>query len=58
MHASYSDITDRLGEPQWWDENAVPRYCEFEPARVANIYWRDNMCEARVPELEGEIRRG
>lgn len=38
MHHHYSDITDKLGEPTWWDENAVPRYCEFGPNRGANIY--------------------
>jgi len=40
MHQSYSDITDKLGEPKWWDEYAVPRYCEFSPEMVANIYAR------------------
>ena len=35
----FSDITDRIAEkPQWWDENGVPRYSEFEPHRAANIY--------------------
>lgn len=39
MHESYSDITDRIAEPpRWYDEHAVPRYCDFEPGRVANIY--------------------
>jgi hypothetical protein len=26
---NYSDITDKLGEPIWWDDNGVPRYCDF-----------------------------
>lgn len=34
----YSDITDKLGEPEWWDEQGVPRYCEFSPDEGANIY--------------------
>lgn len=31
MNRSYSDITSRLGEPLWWDEQAVPRYEPFHP---------------------------
>lgn len=38
MHNKYDDITSIAGEPKWWDEFAVPRYCEFSPDRVANIY--------------------
>lgn len=38
MNCSYKDITDKLGEPIWWDEYAVPRYCEFHPNKVGNIY--------------------
>lgn len=38
MHCDYKDIIDKLGKPLWWDENAVPRYCEFAPDLVANIY--------------------
>ena len=39
MHTYYGDILDRIpSEPLWWDENAVPRYCEFSPNRLANIY--------------------
>ncbi|MDQ3933411.1 MAG: hypothetical protein M3340_02130 [Actinomycetota bacterium] len=38
MNHSYADIREKLGEPQWWDENAVPRYCDFAPERCANIY--------------------
>lgn len=33
MHESYDDIKQKLGQPQWWDENAVPRYCDFHPKR-------------------------
>jgi hypothetical protein len=29
MHRSYKDITDVAGEPLWWDDHGVPRYCEF-----------------------------
>src|SRR5262245_12123537 len=28
----------RPGEPRWWDEFAVPRYCEFSPDACADIY--------------------
>jgi hypothetical protein len=42
MHASYDDITSRIGEePTWFDENAVPRYCAFEPGRSASIHVRE-----------------
>lgn len=39
MNHHYTDIRDRIaGPPKWWDENAVPRYCEFGPRETANIY--------------------
>lgn len=39
MHCNYADITSRIAEPPaWYDEHAVPRYCEFTPDAVANIY--------------------
>jgi hypothetical protein len=39
MHASYEDITSRIPtEPLWFDEYAVPRYCDFSPARSASIH--------------------
>ena len=39
MNHHYSDIRSRIPEPpRWWDENAVPRYCDFAPGEVANIY--------------------
>ena len=39
MHANYQDIISRIPEaPKWWDENAVPRYEDFSPAMLANIY--------------------
>lgn len=39
MHHHYKDILDRAdGAPLWWDEHAVPRFCEFGPDEVANIY--------------------
>ena len=42
MLESYDDIRSKIAEqPQWWDENGVPRYCEFEPSRCANIYARE-----------------
>lgn len=43
MHESYDDITSKLGEPQWWDENAVPRYCDFTPQHLADVY-ADECC--------------
>ncbi len=39
MHASYHDITSRIPTPPlWFDEHAVPRYCEFTPSRSASIH--------------------
>lgn len=31
MLRDYKDITDKLGPPQWWDDNGCPRYCPFKP---------------------------
>lgn len=42
MNHHYSDIRSRISEePKWWDENAVPRYCDFSPNVTANIYARE-----------------
>lgn len=39
MNNEYKDIRDRIPEPpKWWDEFAVPRYCDFHPREAANIY--------------------
>lgn len=39
MNHHYKDITEKIaGDPLWWDESAVPRYCEFGPEHTANIY--------------------
>ena len=38
MFANYNDIRSRLGTPLWFDEYAVPRYCEFHPNALADIY--------------------
>jgi hypothetical protein len=39
MHQHYEDILSRIAEPpRWFDEEGVPRYCEFAPHRIANIY--------------------
>jgi hypothetical protein len=39
MNHDYDDIRSKIAEPpQWWDENAVPRYCTFTPDSTANIY--------------------
>ena len=42
MNHHYRDITDQLGKkPPWWDEHAVPRYCDFAPEETADIYARE-----------------
>jgi hypothetical protein len=39
VHQCYDDILSRIDEkPIWFDEYAVPRYCEFSPEKLANIY--------------------
>jgi hypothetical protein len=39
VHQYYEDILSRIAEePVWFDEYGVPRYCEFAPTKVANIY--------------------
>ncbi len=38
MFACYHDIMSKLERPLWFDESAVPRYCEFHPRYLANIY--------------------
>nr|WP_157872495.1 hypothetical protein [Bradyrhizobium sp. ORS 278] len=39
LNRCYEDILSRMPEePVWFDEHAVPRYCDFHPSRVANIY--------------------
>lgn len=39
MHTFYEDILSRIGEdPKWFDEAAVPRFCDFSPREVADIY--------------------
>lgn len=41
MNCAYTDIRSRLGEPEWWDECAVPRYCVFKPDESGCIYARE-----------------
>lgn len=41
MRPCYKDIVTRAGSPDWHDENGVPRYGEFKPHRVANMYARE-----------------
>lgn len=39
MHHHYRDILDRVTEPPvWFDEHAVPRFGQFSPDEIANIY--------------------
>ena len=38
MKPLYKDILSRIDSPPvWWDEHAVPRYCEFEPGKIVNF---------------------
>lgn len=36
MRRPYSEIIERLGWPDWWDDKSVPRYLEFHPDECAN----------------------
>ena len=39
MKRYYKDILTRIDSPPiWFDENAVPRYCAFDPSESASIY--------------------
>jgi hypothetical protein len=39
MNYNYADITSKIPEkPRWWDEEAVPRYCDFTPYETSHIY--------------------
>lgn len=43
MKASYEDITSRIQEaPKWYDANGTPRYGEFKPEMLPDIY--ANVC--------------
>ncbi len=39
MKNGYEDIREKLGEPRWFDDHGVPRYCEFAPRRCS-VYCR------------------
>lgn len=42
MNHDYRDIRSKIAEePQWFDENAVPRYMPFSPYLLSNIYARE-----------------
>ena len=32
MYRLYNDLREKLGEPQWHDEQGVPRYCAYQPS--------------------------
>ena len=39
MHQHYKDILDRIAEPPvWFDEHGVPRFGDFSPRNLSNIY--------------------
>jgi hypothetical protein len=42
MHQHYGDILKRIREPpQWFDDYGVPRFEEFSPQQLGNIYARE-----------------
>lgn len=52
MNCCYDDILREMKfmgkEPIWFDENAVPRFCDFHPEQCSNIYAK----EACLLEIE------
>lgn len=39
MNGYLEDIISQLGEPIWWDDSGtIPRYCEFMPTKLTDIY--------------------
>ena len=38
MNHFFDDIINKLGEPKWYDVNGYPRYCDFAPDEISNIY--------------------
>lgn len=38
MHCVFKDIIKKLGMPKWSDHSGFPRYGEFSPKNVSNIY--------------------
>jgi len=60
MLQHYEDILSRIAEPpRWFDEQGVPRYCEFAPHCIANIYADEcALSRHRVPELRASLHRG
>ena len=42
MRNHYHDIIDRIEEePTWFDDYGVPRYCDFSPKELSNIYSKE-----------------
>lgn len=38
MNTDFSDITEVMGTPLWYDRIGYPRYCAFHPKEHSNIY--------------------
>jgi hypothetical protein len=41
MKQEYSDITEKLGKPLWWDEAGCPRYAPFQPCMANDFYAKE-----------------
>lgn len=42
MNVYLEDIISKLGEPVWWDrDGTLPRYCEFHPEQMSDIYAKE-----------------
>jgi hypothetical protein len=58
MNRHYKDILSRIAtSPKWFDEAAVPRFCDFAPDECSNIYADECalvliQCQACATEFE------
>lgn len=58
MKNCYDDILRLTSEaPRWFDEYAVPRFCDFSPRAVANIYAKECcLCLIRCQQCHREFK--
>jgi len=41
MNQYFEDIISVMGKPKWFEDHGFPRYCEFSPSEVCNIYAKE-----------------
>jgi hypothetical protein len=56
MLQHYEDILSRIAEPpRGFDEHGVPRYCDFAPHRIANIYAREIVATGKKDDAPDDV---